>query len=279
MEKPQEIITSKQNPLVMLTASLAERKYRRKEGLFRFDGKKLLLEALAANIPLHAVLLKASAADALLAETGALSLPDSTRAVLLSDAVFDRLSEEKAPEGVIVVAPLLSNVQGYHGGEPAFDEALLPGHTLLLESVRDPGNLGTIIRSASAFGIANLVLSADCADPYHPRVIRGAMGTLFHHHITVVEDPVAAALRLRERGAVYAATLKGDSRRLGEIAFGSADTVMVGNEGHGLSRALINAASGTVFIPMETGVESLNAGVAASVLAYELYRGRCQYEA
>lgn len=279
MEKPQEIITSKQNPLVMLTASLSERKYRRREGLFRFDGKKLLLEALAARIPLHAVLLKASAADALLAETEAFSLPASVRTVLLADAVFDRLSEEKSPEGVIVVAPLLSNIQSYHGGEPIFDEALLPGHTLLLESVRDPGNLGTIIRSASAFGIANLVLSADCADPYHPRVIRGAMGTLFHRRITVVEDPVAAALRLRERGAVYAATLQSDSRRLGEITFGAADTVMVGNEGHGLSPALIDAASGTVFIPMVTGVESLNAGVAASVLAYELYRGRCYHEA
>jgi len=277
VEKPQEIITSRQNPLVMLTASLAERKYRRREGLFRFDGKKLLLEALAAGIPLHAVLLKASAADALLPELADFPLPAAVRAVLLADAVFDRLSEEKAPEGVITVAPLLESIRFFRGDGADLDEALLPGHTLLLESVRDPGNLGTVIRSASAFGISNLVLSADCADPYHPRVIRGAMGALFHRRITVVEDPVAAALALRRRGQVFAATLQGDSARLGAIAFGADDTVMVGNEGHGLSPALTAAATHTVFIPMEAGVESLNAGVAASVLAYELYRGRCYH--
>ena len=278
MEKPQEIITSRQNALVMLTASLAERKHRRREGLFRFDGKKLFLEALAAGIPLHAVLLKESAFAGLAEAVGA--LPANVRVAVLADGLFDRLSEENAPEGVIVVAPLLANIGlGYQGNEAAFAEALLPGHTLLLESVRDPGNLGTVIRSASAFGIANLVLSADCADPYHPRTVRGAMGTIFHHAILVVNDPVAAVEVLRSRGRVYAATLQDTSRRLGEIEFGVSDTVMVGNEGHGLSEALIAAATDAVFIPMEAGVESLNAGVAASVLAFELYRGRCKYEA
>lgn len=273
MEKMQEIITSRQNPLVMLTASLAERKYRRREGLFRFDGKKLFGEALATGIPLHAVLLKESALESLRSMIA--QVPASVRVAVLSDAVFDRLSEENAPEGVIVIAPLLSNVGlGYRGDEEDFARALLPGHTILLESVRDPGNLGTVIRSACAFGIANLVLSADCADPYHPRAVRGAMGTIFHHRIHVVNDPVAAVKTLLTRGRVYAATLQGDAKCLGSFAFGESDTVMVGNEGHGLSEALITAATDAVFIPMAEGVESLNAGVAASVLAYELYRGR-----
>lgn len=275
MKKTQELITSRQNPLVMLTASLAERKYRRREGLFRFDGKKLFLEALDAGISIHAVLLKESAAEALLAAADAHPFPADARTVILSDAVFDRLSEENAPEGVIVVAPLLSSVKQVHRGDSeALAKALLPGHTMLLESVRDPGNLGTVIRSAGAFGVANLVLSADCVDPYHPRAIRGAMGPLFHHNIVVVEDAVEAVEVLRQRGRVYAATLNSEAKRLGTFCFGESDTVMVGNEGHGLSAPLIAAASDAVFIPMEAGVESLNAGVAASVLAYELYRGR-----
>ena len=272
MEKPQEIITSKQNPLVMLTASLADRKHRKKEGLFRFDGKKLLLEALDASLPLHAVLLRESAADTVLSATEGRELPAGCRAVLLSDSVFDRLSEENAPEGVICVCRQPATLHPHIG---AGEEHRLPqtGRTLVLESVRDPGNLGTVIRSATAFGVAHLILSADCADLYNPRTIRAAMGALFHRTVYVAEDPVAAVRALARRGRVYAAALRPDAARLGEITFGENDAVVVGNEGHGLSEAVMAACTDCVYIPMETGVESLNAGVAASVLLWELYRG------
>ena len=276
MNRPDEVILSRQNALVKLTASLTERKFREREGLFRFDGKKLFLEALDAELPLFAVLFKESAAEGLCALAGARRLPDGCRAVMLSDELFDRISEEKAPEGAICVSRYLDR---FHktvtvDHPSALEKALEKGHTLLLESVRDPGNLGTIIRSAAAFGVAQIVLSRDCADLYHSRVLRAAMGTLFHTRVIVTDDLAAAIAVLRGSGDVYAAALDAKAVRLGECAFGAQDAVVVGNEGHGLSQRVLDACSRKLYIPMAEGVESLNAGVAASVLLWELYRGR-----
>lgn len=274
MKRPEEIILSRQNALVKLTASLSERKFRERERLFRFDGKKLFTEALDAALPLFAVLFKESAADRLCAAAGERELPDGCRCVILSDELFDRISEEKSPEGVICVARHLDEIHTFLNADRAGAVfAPASGKTLLLESVRDPGNLGTIIRSAAAFGIAQLVLSADCADLYHPRVIRAAMGTLFHTKVIVTNDLISAIECLKERGSVYAAALDASALRLGEFSFGANDAVVVGNEGHGLSTEVIEACSRKVFIPMVEGVESLNAGVASSVLLWELYRG------
>ena len=271
-----QIITSRQNPLVSLAAGLAERKVRRREGMFRFDGKKLFREALCAHLPLYAVLLRESNAREILDFVGDLSLSDDVRAVLLPDALFDKISEEKAPEGVICISKTLDK---FHKivtiDKCAPENSVIPeGKTLLLESVRDPGNLGTIIRSARAFGVKNLVLSSDCADLYNPRTIRAAMGTLFSQQVFMVEDLVGVIAQLRRRGRVYAAALREDAARLGEVSFGENDAALVGNEGHGLSDEALAACSDTLYIPMECGVESLNAGIAASVILWELYRGR-----
>ncbi len=275
MQKPEEIVLSRQNALVKLTASLTERKFREREGLFRFDGKKLFVEALDADLPLFAVLFKESSAERLCAAALGRDLPAGCRGVILPDELFDRISEERSPEGVICVSRCLDGLHKTVSVNNGCDleNILAKGHTLFLESVRDPGNLGTVIRSAAAFGVAQVVLSADCADLYHPRAIRAAMGTLFHTRVIVTEDAVAAIEVLKRRGCVYAAALDAGAARLGELSFGEQDTVVVGNEGHGLSEAVLAACSGKVFIPMTKGVESLNAGVAASVLLWELYRG------
>ncbi len=276
MQKVTELITSRQNPLVSLAAGLAERKVRRREGMFRFDGKKLFREALTARLPLYAVLLREENADEILDFVGDLSLPDGVRAVLLPGALFDRISEEKAPEGVICISKTLDKIHKIVTiNKCASETGTIPaGKTLLLESVRDPGNLGTIIRSARAFGVQNLVLSSDCADLYNPRTIRAAMGTLFSQHVYITEDLVGVIGCLRTRGRVYAAALCEDAVRLGKVSFGENDAAVIGNEGHGLSDAALAACSDTLYIPMECGVESLNAGIAASVILWELYRGQ-----
>lgn len=273
MQAPTEVITSRQNPLVSLTASLTERKYRTKEKLFRFDGKKLFLEALDAELPLVAVLFRASSAAALTQAAGERTLPRDCRAVILPDALFDRISEENAPQGVICVSKQLSDLHVSLSSQQALETALKPGRTLVLESVRDPGNLGTILRSAAAFGVANLCLSSDCADLYNPRTIRAAMGTLFRRKVLILADLPAAIEVLRSRGRVFAAALQSEALRLSDVIFGANDTVLIGNEGHGLSADTLAAADAALYIPMQTGVESLNAGIAASLVLWEFYRG------
>jgi TrmH family RNA methyltransferase len=276
MQKPAEIIASRQNALLKLTASLSERKYREREGLFRFDGKKLFLEGLDAGIPLFAVLLRESSADVILDAVGDRQLPKDCRAVILPDDLFDKISEERAPEGVICVSRHLDKFHKIITIDKcrALNKEDFGGQTLLLESVRDPGNLGTIIRSAAAFGVSQIVLSSDCADLYHPRVIRAAMGTLFHTRVLIAEDIVGVVWSLSRHGRVYAAALDETAEQLGGISFGEGDAVIVGNEGHGLSDAVLAACTNKVYIPMAPGVESLNAGIAASLLLWEFYRGR-----
>ncbi len=276
MQKPVERITSRQNALLSRVASLTERKYRRREGLFRFDGRKLFYEALQSDIPLVAVLLRESQAEEILAGAQKFALPAECRTALLPDELFDRISEEKSPDGVICVAKSLDKIHKIItiDKRETLGDLLLPGKTLVLESVRDPGNLGTVIRTATAFGVANLLLSADCADLYHPRTIRAAMGTLFHRNVLVVEDLAHAVQVLSQRGNVFAAALDAEAHRLGEVSFGAEDAIVVGNEGHGITPETLAACTHTLYIPMEAGVESLNAGVAASVLLWELYRGR-----
>ena len=280
MQKPQEIITSRQNALITLVAKLSARKHREAEGLFRFDGKKLFLEALAAELPLYAVLLKESNADAILAAASDFSLPRGTRLVLLPDTLFDKLSEENSPEGVICIAKYLDKIHKIATIDKwcAENGTLSGARVLFLESVRDPGNLGTIIRSARAFGTDLLVLSSDCADIYNPRVLRAAMGTIFHQPILVCPDLIEAVRTYGKTARVFAATLNERAVRLGQVRLAPGDAMLVGNEGHGLSDAAVAAATDTVFIPMAEGVESLNAGVAASVLLWELYREGGAYE-
>ena len=274
MQKPQELITSRQNPLVMLTAKLAERKHRESQGLFRFDGKKLFLEALLHDLPLVAVLLRESAVGAIMDAARELTLPEGCRSVILPDSLFDRISEEKSPEGVMCLSKRLDKIHKIITIDKWREQKMSPSARILfLESVRDPGNLGTIVRAARAFGVDALVLSADCADIYNPRVLRAAMGTLFHQPIFVIGDFVDAVRHHATHTRVFAATLGAQAVRLGQETLRPGDAVVVGNEGHGLSPAVIEAATDSIYIPMEPGVESLNAGVAASVLLWELYRG------
>ena len=147
---------------------------------------------------------------------------------------------------------------------------------ILLESVRDPLNVGAIIRSAAALGVGHLILSADCADVYHPRTVRAAMGPLFSMPMTRVEDLAGSIRALRASGRrVYAAALDDTALRLGSSEQkeeqGSAPAcAVIGNEGHGLSEAVIASCDRSIYIPMEADTESLNAGVAAALIMWEI---------
>ena len=155
----------------------------------------------------------------------------------------------------------------------ALARSLLGKRVLMLESVRDVGNMGTIIRSARAFGIDVLVMSSDCADLYNPKTVRAAMGALFTQRIVAIESISSLVLAMRSAGArVFAAALQRDAKKLGEIELKRGDAILIGNEGHGLSAKAISSCDECVYIPMESGSESLNASIAASVCMWELYK-------
>lgn len=273
-----EIISSRQNRTVVELCKLSDRRAREEKGLFRFDGIKLFDEAIRNRLELPLVALRADRAQEILSRAeathGREALSRIGRLLLLSEEVFLKISEEKSPEGVICVAKYIDKFQKIVTIYNSADFSSMEGERIvLLESVRDPSNVGAIIRSAAAMGIDRLILSADCADIYHPKAVRGSMGTLFSQPIDRVPALAPVITQLREHGRrVFAAALDDEALRLGSFAPQSWDCVVIGNEGHGLCPETVAACDRSVIIPMTARAESLNAAVAASILMWEFSR-------
>ncbi len=273
-----ETIRSRQNRAVVELAKLTGRKAREAGKRFRFDGIKLAGEAIRAGVELPQMFLRESEAENILKtlaeQTGVDPAARAERILVLDDGVFDRVSEEKSPEGVICVAKyidkLQKNVTIYNDDDFS---ALAEERIVLLESVRDPANIGAVIRSAAALGVDRLIVSADCADIYHPRAVRASMGTLFTQHIDRTDRLAAVIGQLKSGGRrVFAAALDPEAIRLGSFRAEKGDCVVIGNEGHGLSRETVDACGRSVFIPMSERAESFNAAVAASLLMWEFFK-------
>lgn len=265
-----QYISSKSNSLLVRISKLKDKKHRKAEGLFRLDGIKLFCEAAEASAPIEYVFVAEGACERFSKRVEEYSL--CAKCYTVADEAFSKLTDELAPEGIVTVCRELDNVKKSESYVELAKEAL-GGTVLLLASVRDAGNMGTIIRSAKAFGIDNLIISSDCADLYNSKTVRGAMGALFTQSITVVDDVASAITSLREGGFhVYGAALQRGAKKLGSFALQSTDAIVIGNEGHGLTESEIAACNECLYIPMEEGSESLNAGVAASVCMWELYK-------
>ena len=262
-------ITSRQNATVMWASSLSEKKYREKHRAFLAEGKKLVEEALASRLPVTHIFIASSKKDEILSSLSLddLSTWENPPAVfLLSDACFEKISTEKAPQGVIAAIKYLDffkRIDKIKGEDVSL-------RALLLSSVRDPGNLGAIIRSAVAFGTKTVLLSADSADVYHPRTLRAAMGSLFKVSVLILENEVESIHSLRLAGRrFFAAELRENAMPLSLLSLQKGDVFVIGNEGHGIAPEVSAACDGSVYIPIDLGVESLNASVAASVLLWE----------
>ena len=275
-----EIIRSRQNKNIVELCKLTDRKAREATKTFRFDGIKLLEEAIKNDVEICAVFLSSSAQERVLdflrTRFGGAYEDRIEKCFVVSDDIFDKISEEKSPEGVITIAKYIDKLQK---NATIYNSAhfleMKNEHIVLLESVRDPSNVGAIIRSAAAIGIDRLILSADCADIYHPRAVRGSMGTLFNQRIDRVSDLPATIAEMRKSGRrVFAAALDDRALSLGKFEILTGDAVVIGNEGHGLSDDVIAACSNSVIIPMSERAESFNAAVAASILMWEFAKGK-----
>ena len=266
-----EVITSKTNSTIVKIGKLSNKKYRNEEKLFICDGKKLLLEAIEFGSNIKYIVLKNDVAiDPELIIKMKKCAENGTNILCVTEQVFSKLTEENAPQGIIAVCEYLRDLHFYSTIVKNInsDEKII-----MLESVRDPGNIGTIIRNAAAFGVDRLVLSSDCADIYSQKVIRAAMGAIFKVKIDIVDDFVGTIKSLKKCGKrVLSATLGKNSLILGKIELSSQDVIVVGNEGHGISDEVIEASDETIFIPMCENTESLNAAIASSIFMWELYK-------
>ncbi|MDO4271249.1 MAG: RNA methyltransferase [Eubacteriales bacterium] len=254
-------IQSRQNTAFRHLARLGrEKKYRKSTGEMLCEGEKMLHEALDAGAQIKTVLVRGGGADA--ASGALLARAEQAGAALYCapEALFTAASDVETPQNVI-----FSCVQ------PQWDAAALDGkeQVLLLDGLQDPGNLGTILRTAEAFALGAVVLCEGCADPFSPKVVRATMGAVFR--LPCVSLPLERAMeRLRAGGlSIYATALHGDSVPLGSVGLKKA-AVIIGSEGRGVSQQALAGADKRVVIPMAGRAESLNAGVAAAIVIYEM---------
>ena len=268
-------ISSRQNALVMRATSLAEKKYRDSMGCFLIEGEKLFAEAVRAGIVPEEIYVKESKSEDILSliEKETADIPfDSPKIFLLADACFDKISTEKSPEGIILLVRHLDFFEKYIkiDGSNFFAE---DEHLLVLYDVRDPGNMGAILRSALAFGVQTVLLAGHCVDLYNPKTVRASMGALFRLRFGEAEDFCLLADALRRGGRrLLAAELTQNAKPLQTLSVTKKDVFVIGNEGHGIPRDVSALCDGSAYIPINPSVESLNAAVAASVLLYEQSR-------
>lgn len=263
-------ITSRTNPQVVSLSKLDQAKHRRAQGLFLAEGVKLSAEA-AGRAEVRYVLLRSDDgyADSDVLDIAA-ALPNPRAVIVLPPSVFEKITTESAPQGIITVLEYFQDA--HRPWQSDFAESADGERLVAVDAVQDPGNLGTVLRTACAFGYRRVLLG-NCADIYHPRTVRASMGALFRLQIDLCDDLAGALSALQHRGhRVLAAALAENAAILGEHSLQPDDCVVIGNEGHGVSRMVLNVADTCVKIPMAAGTESLNAAGAASVLMWEYYR-------
>ena len=247
-------ITSRKNAFIMqLRAMASDAEARREQGAFVCDGLKLLGEAVENGAEILSVLWK---------EGGALSEIDCPVQAVAPAELFDHASPMKNSPGPLFTVRI-----------PVDPKDGKIENAIILENVQDPGNVGTVLRTASAFSIGAVVLTGDCADLYSPKTVRATMGAIFRQRVLRLDRSELPAWLEAHGLPLYGAALSKDAQDLRGLDLTHA-AVAVGSEGQGLSPELLALCRGEVIIPMDARSESLNAAVAAAVLMWEMNRDK-----
>jgi TrmH family RNA methyltransferase len=254
------VITSSANPAIAYVRSLSRRDTRATERAFVVEGLRAVRDGLLAGEQPHLLLLRQDdRADLLLDELQV--APDDPVLRQVEPRLFDRLSDVQSPQGVLAVFPW---------PDVPMSDSQVP-LVLVLDRLRDPGNLGTLLRSAAGAGVSAAYLTAEGVDPWNPKVVRAGMGAHFRLPLLSFE---AAAAPLHQALSLRAATAAGAPMAYDAVDWTQPAALIIGGEAEGVSPELEAWASQVVAIPLAANVESLNAAVAGSILLFEAARQR-----
>lgn len=245
----EERITSRKNPLLQQVKRLfSSRKERQSSGLYAADGVKLLREAIAHEQGLDTVILS---------DGVEIELPKNVRLVRVPEDVMASVSPMETPQGAVFLCRL-----------PEAQPVVASAPMLLLDGIQDPGNLGTILRTADALKVPTVLLEG-CADPYGHKVVRASMGAVFRNHpLTAPWEQMRDILR-RESIPVAVTALSDRATDIRTAPLRKM-AVVIGSEGQGVRREIIDSADCELIIPMDAHCESLNAAVAAAIVAWQM---------
>ena len=247
-----EHITSLKNAKVTTWKSLKDRKGRKETGCFLVEGRKMVEEALASAFPVDDILVDADRA-------AEFSLPRHIPVFTMPSHVLAAVCDTKTPQGIAAVVRMA-------------DVQLTGSRLVAMDGVQDPGNVGTIIRTADAAGFDGVILSTQCADVFSPKVLRATMGSIFRMGIRVTDDlPGVLAQMVKEGASVLSSQLDGEPFYQ-RSPMNERFVLVIGSEGNGVTDEVKAVATHKVKLPMRGGAESLNAAVAAGIMMYELTR-------
>lgn len=250
------IITSKDNEIIKNIKKLKEKKYRLDS--YIVEGIKMVKEAINENQEIALIAIR---------EDFKIDFDTkNTKIVTISNKIFNDISDVKTPQGILAVIKKNQNNQIETNSD----------YILALDSLQDPGNMGTIIRTADSANINQIIINKTTVDPYSPKVIRSTMGAIYRTNIIEVEDLKATLKEMKSKGFQIITTDLKATQSIYDINYNNKTVVVIGNEANGVSQEILQTADKKVIIPMLGKTESLNASIAASIMIYEYVRQKIQ---
>ncbi len=244
-----DIITSRQNKAIAEMKKLgAKAAFRREKGEYLCDGIKLLKEALLWKAEISLIL---AGEDTVLPPEA-----EGVRTLRCTRDILEYVSPVQTTDGIIFSVKMKTQIKD------------APGRTLVLDSLQDPGNVGTILRTANALGMDTVILTGDICDIYNPKTVRAAMGALFRQRFLLMSYDELGAFSEETGLTLIAAALSPEAKDLREVSL-EGKAVVIGNEGKGVSEKMLSLCRGELIIPMNSACESLNAAIAAAIIMWE----------
>lgn len=250
-----EIITSRQNKKAKYYKSLLQKKYRREEGIFPVEGSVVIEEAILKCAPEYVAIRENEDYPSILKYLIKNKIPYD----FYREEVFETLTDTKSPQGIIAYFKIFNKT---------FKETR--GKFIYLDGIKDPGNLGTIIRTSDALKLDGVILSNKTCDLFMPKVVRATMASIFRVpiYLDFEQNPLE---KLKENFEIVTTSLE-ESQDIKDFTFKQNTILVIGNEAHGVSENILKIADKNIKIPMKDGVDSLNVAVAAGILIYEMTR-------
>ena len=250
------IITSKNNEIIKNIKKLKEKKYRLDS--YIVEGIKMVKEAINENQEIALIAIR---------EDFKIDFDTkNTKIVTISNKIFNDISDVKTPQGILAVIKKNQNNKIETNSN----------YILALDSLQDPGNMGTIIRTADSANIDQIIINKTTVDPYSPKVIRSTMGAIYRTNIIEVEDLKATLKEMKSKEFQIITTDLKATQSIYDINYNNKTVVVIGNEANGVSQEILQTADKKVIIPMLGKTESLNASIAASIMIYEYVRQKIQ---
>ncbi|HWQ77725.1 MAG TPA: RNA methyltransferase [Anaerovoracaceae bacterium] len=260
-------ITSDDNRIYKEAAQLKLKKYRDERQKYLIEGPNLLREALQNGGEIEMILVSEDYGGEGF-DAGDL-FREGIPMAAMPPGLFRKLSDTETPQGIMAVVK-----KRVYRSEEFFSSASCRSNIIVLDRLQDPGNIGTILRTADAAGYLGAIFMKGTADIYSPKVARAAAGSLFRLPVLTAETPGQAVQLLKQHGKTVVCTAPGGNRPYYDAGLAENAAVVIGNEGNGVSEEFLELSDFLVTIPMEGTVESLNAAAAAAILMYESVRQR-----